>query len=253
MAKAHLQTYDNLRLVVRKHLELEAIWRPVVLTDRLASKDYLTCLLTPTFGDEAIEKAKQMLTTSDGTNPKKLADALSHLVLRKAIPEMQMGVPMFRAMCDRLVSLRLLNQMRDYRGACELLRTYTPCVASSPPNDWYEPLDVHLRSGEPFPIYFCEPDMTTPETRDRLLEAILEAFAVLTPIAGYYDLPAVRDNVSACLNIPESAFDEGLNSILDLDPLPLTVGRQYEGTTGRRRPLVRDRGSTQIYNLIRRA
>ena len=253
MAKAHLRTYDNLRLVVKKHLELEAIWRPVVNADRPDSRDYITCLLAPTFGNEAAEEADQVLSTLNGSSPKKLGDTLCHLVLRKAAPEMRIGVPMFRAMCDRLVSLRLLNQMRDDRGGCEFLKTYTPCVVVSPPNDWYVLLDVHLNSGELFPIYFCEPDMTIPETRERFLNAVYDAFAVLTPMAGYYDLPEVRDNVSERLKIPEAAFDEGLNSILDLDPRPLTVGLQYEGATGRRKPLVRDRGSTQIYNLIRRA
>ena len=253
MAKAHLRTYDNLRLVVKKHLELEAVWRPVVNADRPAKLDYITCLLGPTFGDEAAGEADQVLSTLNDSGPKKLEDTLCHLVIRKAAPEMRIGVPMFRAMCDRLVSLRLLNQMRDDRGGCEFLKTYTPCVAESPPNDWYVSLDVHLISGELFPIYFCEPDMTILKTRERFLNAVYEAFAVLTPVAGYYDLPELRDNVSDRLKIPEAAFDEGLNSILDLDPHLFTIGLQYEGATGRRKPLVRDRDSTQIYNLIRKA
>ena len=253
MARSHLRTYDNLRLVVKKHLELEAIWRPVVNADRLDSKDYITCLLAPTFGEGAVEEADQVLSTLSGSNPRKLEDALCNHVLRKASPEMRIGVPMFRAMCDRLVSLRLLNQMRDDRGGCEFLKTYTPCVVNSPTNDWYVSLDVHLSSGEPLPFYFCEPDMTDSGTRERFLRAVYEAFAVLTSTAGYYDLPEVRDKVSERLKIPEAAFDEGLNRILDLDPRPLTVGLQYEGITGRRKPLVRDRGSTQIHNLIRRS
>ena len=253
MAKAHLRTYDNLRLVVKKHLELEAIWRPVVNADRPDNRDYITRLLVPTFGDEAVEVTDQVLSTRNGNDPKKLGDALSQLVIRKAVPEMRISVPMFRAMCDRLVSLRLLNQMRDDSGGCELLKTYTTCVLGPPPNDWYVSLDVNLRSGDLFPICFCEPDMTTSETSERFLNAVFEAFTILTPTAGYYDLPLVRDNVSASLRIPEAAFDEGLNRILDLDPSPLTVGLQYEGATGRRKPLVRDRGSTQIYNLIRKA
>ena len=253
MARSHLRTYDNLRLVVKKHLELEAIWRPVVNAERAVNKDFITRLLAPTFSDEAAGEAHRVLSTLNGSNLKKLGDTLGNIVLRKAAPEMRIGVPMFRAMCDRLVSLRLLNQMRDDLGGCEFLKTYTPCVAESPPNDWYVSLDVRLSSGELFPIYFCEPDMTIPGTRERFLNAVFKAFEVLTPTAGYYDLPEVRDNVSERLRIPEAAFDEGLNRILDLDLCPLTVGLQYEGTTGRRKPLVRDRGSTQIYNLIRRA
>ena len=253
MAKAHLRTYDNLRLIVKKHLELRAVWRPVVNADKPDNRDYIACLLAPTFGEEAYEEAGQVLSTLNGNSPKKLEDALHRLVLRKAAPEMRIGIPMFRAMCDRLVSLRLLNQMRSDRDGCEFLKTYTPCLEGTIPNDWYVFLDVRLTSGESFPIYLCEPDMTTEETREKLLSAIHEAFAVLVPTAGYYDLPEVRDNVSERLNIPEAAFDEGLNRLLDLDPRPMTVGLKYEGATGRRKPLVRDRGSTQIYNLIRGA
>ena len=110
------------------------------------------------------------------------------------------------------------------------------------PNDWHVSLDVRLNSGESFNIYFCEPDIADPKILDKLLKAIYEVFEILTPMAGYYDLSEVRDRVSEHLKIPEAAFDEGLNHILDLDPRPLTVGLQYEGITGRRKPLVRDRG-----------
>lgn len=253
MATEHLRTYDNLRLVVKKHLELEAIWRPVVDADRLDSSDYITRLLVPTFGEEAAKQAGQVLSTMNGSNSKKMEDALCHRILLKAIPEMRIGVPMFRAMCDRLVSLRLLNQMRYDQKGCEFLKTYTPCTVNFPSNDWHVPLDVRLSSGESFNIYFCEPDIADLKILDKLLKAIYEVFEILTPMAGYYDLSEVRDRVSEHLKIPEAVFDEGLNYILDLDPRPLTVGLQYEGITGRRKPLVRDRGSIQIYNLIRKA
>ena len=253
MAEAHLRTYDNLRLVVKMHLGSEAVWRPVVNAESLDSKDYITCLLAPTFADQADQQAVQVVSTHNGGGPKKLEDALCRLVLKKAAPEAHIGVPMFRAMCDRLVSLRLLNQMRSYQGRCEFLKTYTPCVDGTPPSNWYASLDVRLTSGELFPIYVCEPDMANEETLKRFLRALHDAFKVLAPTAGYFDLPEVRDSVCESLKIPEAAFDEGLNHVLDLDPCPFTVGFKSEGTTGRRKPLVRGRGSTQIYNLIRGA
>jgi hypothetical protein len=80
-----------------------------------------------------------------------------------------------------------------------------------------------------------------------------EAYAGLTAAAGYYDLPEVRDFVCERLLIPEAAFDEGLNALLDQQPPQLTVGLQYERISGRRKPLVRSRETTQIYNLIRSA
>ena len=251
MASAHLRTYDNLRLVVKKHLDLDAIWRPLVTGDSPNDKDYITCLLAPTFGKDADREATDVLNTLHGKSARQLEDDLRRLVLRKAAPEIRIGVPIFRAMCDRLASLRLLNQIRTEKGACEFLKTYTPCVESDPPNDWYVPLELRLDSGEQFRVYFCEPDMSAARTREQFLEAIREVFAILTPTAGYFHLSEVRDNVIELLRIPEAAFDEGINHVLDLDPSPLTVGLTYEGTTGRRKPLVRNRGSIQIYNLIR--
>lgn len=253
MVRAHLKTYDNLRMVVKKHLILNAVWRPFVGAVSRMDRENIASLLIPTFGSEAYEQADELLTTHSGNNPKELEDALSRLVLRRTLPEMRIGVPMFRAMCDRLTSLRLLNQMRSHHNGHEFLKTYTPCVEDTPPNNWYVFLDVDLISGESFPIYLCEPDMAEESTIDVLLAALYDAFEMLTPTAGYFDLPEIRDTVSENLRIPEAAFDEGLNRVLDLSPCPLTVGLTYEGTTARRKPLVRDRGSTQIFNLIRKA
>ena len=252
MVRVHLQTYDNLRMVVQRHLVLDAVWRPVVSTANTTSREYIVSLLAPTFGSEAEKQADQLLFTLKWDSPKKVEDELNRLILQRTIPETRMGVPMFRAMCDRLTSLRLMNQMRSYRDGCEFLKSYTPCVDRAPPNDWYVFLNISLASGESFPIYLCEPDMAKIGISDKFLDAVYQAFTILTPTAGYFDLPEVRDTVSEYLRIPEAAFDEGLNRVLDLRPSPVTVGLAYEGTTGRRKPLVRDRDSNQIFNLIRK-
>lgn len=253
MIKAHLQTYDNLRLVVKKHLAVDAIWRPIVDSGRSKDANYIARLLFPTFEEKAIEEARRILSELGDTSPKKIENALQQTILRKMIPEMRIGVPMFRAMCDRLVSLRLLNQRRDYQENCEFLKTYTLCSLDRNPGNWCVPLDLHLSSGEAFPIYLSEPDLVDSEMLAKLLDTIYDVLGGLPQTAGYYDLPDVRDNVIERIKIPEAAFDEGLNRILDLNPRPFTMGLQYDGITGRRKPLVRDSRSTQIYNLIRRA
>ena len=168
MIRAHLETYDNLRLVVKKHLQLQAIWRPVVAADMPDDRDYITRLLTPAFGEDASNKADELLVTHNGASAKMIEDELARLVLRQAVPEMRIGVPMFRAMCDRLLSLRLLNQVRKVGDGCEFLKTYSPCVESNPPNDWYTALDIRLSSGERFPLFLCEPTMTTVETTQEI-------------------------------------------------------------------------------------
>jgi len=94
--------------------------------------------------------------------------------------------------------------------------------------------------------------MADKATQGKVLEALEQAFSSLATQAGYYDLPEVRDFVCERLRIPEAAFDEGLNCLLDLQPSPLTLGLRYEGISGRRKPLMRSRETTQIYNLIRR-
>src|SRR5947207_6145459 len=53
MACVHLRTYDNLRLVLQRHLELGSIWRPVVEVGRLAKQAYIVHLLEPTFNGDA--------------------------------------------------------------------------------------------------------------------------------------------------------------------------------------------------------
>ena len=253
MVAAHLRTYDNLRTVVQKHLSVDGIWQPVVEMDKIKDRGYVARLLEPTFGDEASEQAEQELSTLTNGSSRKLEDALRKQVLGKILPQIRMSVPIFKSLCDRLVSLRLLNLTKVNRLGCDFDKSYTPCALESPPHHWYAPLKVKLNSGESFLIYLCEPDMADTETKEELLKATCRAFEFLTPTAGYFSLPDVRDNVCEHLRIPDAAFDEGLNRILDLDPRPVSVGLQYEGITGRRKPLVRERGSTQIYNLIRRA
>lgn len=253
MAKAHLQTYDNLRAVVKKHLEIEAIWRPIVDAEMAGNDSYIAGLLVPTFGERAVEKASLALSELVANSAKKKEDALHQVILQEMIPETRIGVPMFRSMCDRLISLRLLNQKREWIGKREFWKTYTPCSLDPAPSDWHISMDVPLNSGGNFPIYLSEPDMTSSEMLDKLLEAVYKAFHDLPQTAGYYDLPDVRDNVVEFLKIPEAAFDEGIIRILDMEPRPLTMGLQYDGITGRRKPLVHTSGATQIYNLLRRA
>ena len=64
MVRAHLQTYDNLRMVVKKHLVLNAVWRPVVSAENPVGKEYLASLLAPTFGSEAEEQARPVAVHS---------------------------------------------------------------------------------------------------------------------------------------------------------------------------------------------
>ena len=253
MIEAHLKTYDNLRLVVQKHLELDGVWRPVVEASKVGDSEYIARLLEPTFGDAANEQATEVLSDLIDTNSSKLEDRLRNIVLKQILSGARISESLFRSMCNRLISLRLLNLMKSERQGCEFDKSYTPCVDSYPAQQWYTPLEVHLKSGDSFTIHLCEPDIADSQTQDKLLQAIHGAFSGLNPMAGYYSLPDVRDAVCEHLKIPEAAFDECLNYLLDLPTNPFTMGLQYEGISSRRKPFVRDRGSVQIYNILRSA
>ena len=255
MACIHLETYDNLRAVVQKHLEIGRVWRPTVETRKLREEGYLRKLLEPTFADESDSIASSIRENFRGEGAKKIEDALQEKVITQILPGVRITQPLFRSISDRLVSLRLLNIARDSTSVkgCDFLKSYSPCVDNSPPHDWYVPLRVNLSSAPSLTIYFCEPDMTDRETHQKLWAVIDRTLGKLTPQGGYYDLPEVRDLVCEELRIPEAEFDEGVNQLLDLQPAPLTMGLNYENISSRRKPLFRNRGSSQIYNLLRRA
>ncbi len=252
MTRVHLQTYDNLRAVVQAHFDAGAIWQPVVSSAHIDKPDYLPGLLEPTFGQDAPKKLATALDGQPLPSAKKLEDILRTEVLKRMLPGRKMRVALFRSICDRLVSLRLLNKPRAVVKQCEFEKTYSPCVAENPLQPWYTPLQIALANGKAYQIYLCEPDATDPDYQATLLSAVDLAFSTLFPEGGYYDIPDLRDWVCEYLMIPEAAFDDGLNCLLDWQPPVLSAGLQYERITGRRRPLVRIRQSTLLHNLIRK-
>lgn len=252
MAAVHLQTYENVRTVVQRHMEVGAIWRPIVGAGQHATLDYIQRLLRPTFQQDADQVAGAVLGELKGKGPKKLEDALQGRVVERVFPTLSLSVPLFRSLCDRLTTLRLVNIRKLDLDGCEFAKSYSPCVPGAPPDSWHVRVNVPLAPRGTFVIYLSEPNMEDEGMQKELRRAIDEAFAALHPQAGYYDLPAVRDYVCELLKIPEAAFDDGVNRLLDEEPATLTVALRYEGISARRKPLLRNRGGTQIYNLIRR-
>jgi len=250
MTKAHLEAYNNLRQVVFHHVHAGPVFSPFVEAARTAEPAYLIGLLRPTFGENSPEVLQSLTDELADESPKKVEDSLRSAIFSHLFPDAKLSVPLFRAMTDRLVSLRLLNVTRDRKEGCEWAKSYTPCVAGEPLKPWHKALEIH---GVAQLIYLSEPLMTDTAMQRQLLRAMDEGYASLPAAAGYYDLPELRDFVCEKLQIPEAAFDDGVNALLDQQPPPLTVGLQYERISGRRKPLVRSRETTQIYNLIRRA
>ena len=253
MAIIHLKTYANLQAVVHSHIVHKGIFSPVVEASRTIDTSYISGLMKPAFGPASETQAEMFLEKNRDRTPKQMEDALREVILRHLVPEYSIGVPLFRAMCDRLVSLRLLNSMKVTREEREFSRTYSPCVEGPPARNWHNRTTIKLASGEPYTILLSEPDLDDGPTQQSFLSALDQAFAALKEQAGYFDLPEVRDHVCDSMMIPESAFDEGVLALLDKKASPITLGLTYERITSRRKPLVRARESTQIFNLIRRS
>ena len=255
MVSVHLSTYTNLFAVVRAHISYGEILSPVVEAAKAQDAKYIEGLLTHAFGDEAEEVASKFLSAMKGTSPKATEDAMREMILEKLIPDTKLGVPLFRAMGDRLVSLRLLNIKKETTKQGEFAKSYSPCTEGGECNQpWHRPLEVMVSGTGRYTIYLSEPNMEESKTLQSFMEAVNSAFTTLEAQAGYFDLPDVRDQVCETLLIPEAAFDEGINALLDQKKPSVTVGLTYERITGRRKPLVRSRGeSTQIFNIITRA
>jgi hypothetical protein len=153
MALIHLKTYANLQAVVHCHILENGILRPSVETSRVIDVAYIATLLRPTFGAAAEREAQVFLEEMKGRSPKKIEDALRERVLKKSIYQHAIGEPLFRAMVDRLVSLRLLNGMRLSRDGAEFYRTYSPCVEGSPTRKWHHGVTIALSVGGSYTIH----------------------------------------------------------------------------------------------------
>jgi hypothetical protein len=153
MALIHLKTYANLQAVVHCHIAQSGILRPSVETSRDIDAPYVATLLRPTFGAAAESEAQAFLAQMKAGSPKKIEDGLREKVLKKSISQYSIGEPLFRAMVDRLVSLRLLNGMRLSRDGAEYYRTYSPCVEERPTRKWHHSVTTALSAGGTYTIY----------------------------------------------------------------------------------------------------
>ena len=176
MALIHLKTYANLQTVVHDHIAQKGILSPLVETTKTIDTAYVAALLRPTFGKSAENEAENFLGQVKERSPKKIEDALRERVLEKLIPQYSIGVPLFRSMCDRLVSLRLLNAMKVSCESADFNRTYSPCVEEPPTQKWHHRFTTSLSDGGSYAIYLSEPDFEDEETQQKLLSSLDRAF-----------------------------------------------------------------------------
>jgi len=225
---------------------------PVVEARNINKGTGIVDYLYPTFGEDAANIAASVTEQLERVTASKMEDALRTVILRHVFPDIKASVALSRSIFDRLVSLRLLNIMKKVDGDCEFAKSYSPCRLNAAEDNWHTELTINLPNHQEYELFFAEPDMSDPEMQHNLLKAIDQSLEKLVPKAGYYDLPELRDLACEKLLIPEAAFDEGVNVLLDQQPAPVTVGLTYEGISARRKPLIRSRESKQIFNLVRR-
>ena len=252
MIKVHLRTYDNLRLVLQHHLDGEAVWRPIVEERRLSDERYVNHLLEPTFGTAAQSYADAFADLPEKRSAKGIESELTGMVLWRLFGHFKVKTALFRTLCDRLASLRLINTRRAARNGCDFIKTYSPCMSSNKQLPWYTPLEVSDDGSLPKVIYVCEPNMKMRDCQDAVLKTLDTAFKELPAVGGYHAIPDLRDFVCERMMIPEPAFDDAVNRLLDRPEPVLSAGLGYEGITAQRKPLVRKRGDTQLHNLLRR-
>ena len=252
MAEVHLRTYNNLRTVLLYQLDGRAIWRPVVEKARLREKDYIRRLLEPTLGEPAASCAESMAEFNKEQSAKSLEDALTGMILARLFEGFKMKTALFRTICDRLVSMRLLNARRATKGGCKFNKTYSPCKSNRQERSWYRSLEVPIECGDTITVFLSEPDMKKTDCQDEVLDALDVAFGELPSVGGYHAIPDLRDFVCERLMIPEPAFDDAVNRLLDRPNSVLSSGLGYEGITAQRKPLIRRKREIQLHNLLRR-
>ena len=145
MVSAHLSTYDNLRLVFFKHLELGALWRPILEAGTPVTKEMLRTFLTPIFREETLDVLDGMADNLLGRVGKQVEDEILSYFLRYYFGRDAMGIPLFRALCDRLISLRLINMTRAPCGKREFLKSYSTATRDQPSDPWYVPVSGTAR------------------------------------------------------------------------------------------------------------
>ena len=302
MAQVHLRTYNNLRAVFLFHLDGKPVWRPVVEEARLNEKDYLARLLAPSLGGQSASCIASVVEFDNERRATSIESVLTGKILERLFGDFQMRTALFRTICDRLASLRLLNVRRDTNNGCEFNKTYSPCKSNADESPWYSPLEVSngVKKGltrreraltdatdllelaklrkrgvaqaekrlanakaalakatekateKAITVYLSEPDMKVQDCQDAVLNALDVAFRELPSHGGYHAIPDLRDFVCERLMIPEPAFDEAVNALLDRPKAVLSAGLGYELITAQRRPIVRKRSGTQLHNLLRR-
>ena len=252
MAQVHLRTYDNLRAVLLFHLDGKPVWRPVVEEARLGETDYVRRLLAPSLGERCGSCVASTVEFGNGQGAKSMESALTGAILTQLFGDFPMRTALFRAICDRLGSLRLLNARRAKRDSCDFNKTYSPCRSQADAHSWYSPLEVSTGVGGRVTVYLSEPDMEDRYCQDAVLRTLDVAFQELPSQGGYHAVPDLRDFVCERLMIPEAAFDEAVNALLDRPKPVLSAGLGYELITAQRKPIVRKRSGTQLHNLLRR-
>jgi hypothetical protein len=236
----HLETYDNLLAVVEYLASGAVVLRPMKENLDLTQLTALARSYLPWEGDK--------ISFDTDLTPQKAEELITTRLLEHCFPNAKLTVPIFRSMCDRLASLRLINQSRVSKDGADGFAIYGTC-SNARNAEWDVELSFTIGHSVRL-LFLSEFSLDKKGAWKALASALERAFHELKPEGGFYDLPDVRDRVCLELRIPEAAFDNAVSEMLDSPNPPISLGLRYERITGRRKPMVRQPGN-QIFNLIR--
>ena len=113
-----------------------------------------------------MEVATRVMEATTGQSSKTIEDTMREWILEKLIPGTKLGVSLFRAMGDRLVSLRLLNIRKATTEQGEFAKSYSPCTEGGSCNrSWHHPLEVIIPNLGRYTIYLSEPNTAAQNPR----------------------------------------------------------------------------------------
>ena len=224
-------------------LELEAVckaWR-----DWCQSHDRPD-LVPHSFEERAGELFEQ---SRDKSVANRIKNVVEQLVVDQATAGVVSRISIYRTLRDRLSTAGAVNSwLRSVPGAPLAVETVYSCLhigTPAAPAEWVR-LDV---TSLPQDVYVHEPD--SKDLADKLLPALRDSAALLTPRAGYFRIYELRDRVCDSLKISQGVFNAAFVHLYRSRPGVLSLGVDYETITAKRLPIeIREHGRSDFFNLV---
>lgn len=179
----------------------------------------------------------------------KIENILQQLVLEKATGGVISKNAIYRTIRDRLNTVGATNSRikRTDSKCLSVEKVYSCLFLGDPPlpDEW-----VPLKTSRIHPaLYVHEPPAAY--LAERLLPALIDATASLSPRAEYFRIYELRSTVCEALGISQGVFDSSFVKLYKANPSAMTLGVDYETVTAKRLPIeIREGGRSDLFNLV---